>query len=464
MDAGQFARSCGECERLRRRVRALETQVEELTRALEAAQRAGKRQAAPFSKGKPKSQPKKPGRKAGRKYGKKARLEPPPQERIDEVHRALLPERCAHCGGSDLERRRETAVQYQIEIPRRPIWRRFDIELGTCRTCGKSVPGRHALQTSQAVGAAGVMLGGDAQAAVGFLNKKCGLSHGKVAWVFRDLFGIGLSRGGSAQVVLRLAKKSEATYEQIRTSLRNSTRVRADETGWRIGGRLGWLHALVGEQATCYLIRRSRGAEVPAEVLTFDYAGTLLHDGWAPYQHFTQATHAQCVQHALTRAGRLRDTATRGAVRFPRQVIAVLRDALRCRRRLARRGVPANSPSRLHWYYDFTDRLAGLVLNKHKTHAANARFARHLARHITEWFRSLLDPGLEAANWRGEQAVRQAVVNRKVWGGSRSHAGAHAQEVLMSIHETCRQQQRNPITFFANLLRTRDPTLLPHTT
>src|SRR5256885_3964799 len=39
-------------------------------------------------------------------------------------------------------------------------------------------------------------------------------------------------------------------------------------------------------------------------------------------------------------------------------------------------------------------------------------------------------PGLEATNWRGEQAIRPAVVARKVWGGNRTENGAHGQEEI----------------------------------
>ena len=52
------------------------------------------------------------------------------------------------------------ASQYQEEIPEvRPIVRRFDIEVGRCSQCRRRVQGRHALQTSDALGAAGAQLG-----------------------------------------------------------------------------------------------------------------------------------------------------------------------------------------------------------------------------------------------------------------------------------------------------------------
>ncbi|MDE3075266.1 MAG: transposase [Chloroflexota bacterium] len=59
-------------------------------------------------------------------------------------------------------------------------------------------------------------------------------------------------------------------------------------------------------------------------------------------------------------------------------------------------------------------------------------------------FTYLTRDGVEATNWRAEQAIRPAVVNRKVWGGNRTSAGAHTQQVLASVLRTCQQQARDP--------------------
>jgi transposase len=53
-----------------------------------------------------------------------------------------------------------------------------------------------------------------------------------------------------------------------------------------------------------------------------------------------------------------------------------------------------------------------------------------------------------------EQALRPAVVDRKVWGGNRTWNGARHQERLMTVLRTARQQHREPITVLADLLRT----------
>src|SRR6476646_6182602 len=91
--------SCAGCQALQRRLRDLQAENERLRRQLDAATRAGKRQAAPFAKGQPAAQPKKPGRKPGKDYGTKAHRQPPNPEQIDEVYEAPLPDRCPDCAG-----------------------------------------------------------------------------------------------------------------------------------------------------------------------------------------------------------------------------------------------------------------------------------------------------------------------------------------------------------------------------
>ncbi len=141
--------SCAGCQALERRVHDLQAENERLRRQLDEATRARKRQAAPFSKGPPADQPKRPGRKPGKDYGPKAHRQPPGPEQIDEVHEAPLPDRCPDCGGALSET--HIAQQFQVEIPRKPIHRQFNIHVGRCRQCHRRVQGRHSLQTSGAL-------------------------------------------------------------------------------------------------------------------------------------------------------------------------------------------------------------------------------------------------------------------------------------------------------------------------
>ena len=98
------------------------------------------------------------------------------------------------------------------------------------------------------------------------------------------------------------------------------------------------------------------------------------------------------------------------------------------------------------------DELADLVFPA-KTNAANECLAQHLWAHRDDLFTFLRQPGLDATNWRAELAIRFGVILRKVWGGSRTWAGARAQSVQMSVWRTCWQQGRSAPDFLSQLLR-----------
>src|SRR5262249_32886776 len=142
--------------------------------------------------------------------------------------------------------------------------------------------------------------------------------------------------------------------------------------------------------------------------------------------------------------------ATRGAVRFPRRAAELLRAGLGLRDRHAagevgRHGL-AVARGRLE------SQLSELVFLP-QTHAANQRLAQHLSAHRDALFTFLREPGLNATNWRAELAIRFGVILRKVWGGSRTWAGARAQSVLMSVWRTCWQHRRSALDFLSHLLR-----------
>jgi len=88
-----------------------------------------------------------------------------------------------------------------------------------------------------------------------------------------------------------------------------------------------------------------------------------------------------------------------------------------------------------------------------KTNADNERLAEHLWNHRQQLFTFLDFPGLDATNWRADQAIRFGVILRKVWGGNRTWFSAHSQAILTSVWRTCWQHSVNAINFLSQLLR-----------
>src|SRR5512143_2390383 len=123
-------------EQNRRQARLIEewrAEVERLKAELEQARRAGKRQAAPFSKGPPKAHPKRPGRQAG--HPPSHRPVPPP-EQVDRSIEVPLPEVCPACQAPLDEAPVTVHDQHQIDLPEpKPIVTRFRVPVARCPAC-----------------------------------------------------------------------------------------------------------------------------------------------------------------------------------------------------------------------------------------------------------------------------------------------------------------------------------------
>ena len=96
-----------------------------------------------------------------------------------------------------------------------------------------------------------------------------------------------------------------------------------------------------------------------------------------------------------------------------------------------------------------------------KPNAANERLAEHLGKHFDHLLTFLTRPGLDATNWRAEQALRPAVVNRKVWGGNRTWQGAAAQSIVTSVLRTLAQRSHTALNWLPTALRRPEPLLIP---
>ncbi|HEY7617890.1 MAG TPA: IS66 family transposase [Terriglobales bacterium] len=442
----ELDRAQQENEKLRKEIERLKQETERLRRELEAALRASKRQAAPHSRGTPQANPQRPGRKPGRHYGRQA-CRPTPS-RIDERVPVPLPERCPHCGG-DVEAE-SCETQYQEEIVRRTIVRRFDIAVGRCCRCQRRVQGRHPLQTSDAVGVGNVQLGPEALTLAAILNKQMGLSLGHTRQVLSYGFGLEVSRGGLYRALARMAGRAEPTYEGLVETARQAPVNGMDETGWKVGGRLQWLHVAVSAQVTVYAILPGRGYEQAVAILGAEYDGFLTHDGWAPYYRFQLAFHQSCLAHLLKRCREMAQVASPAALAFPRSVENLLVTSLELRDRYELGEVSA------HGLSIATGKLEAKLdrmLETRRRNPANRRLARHLEHELMWLFTFLHCPGLDATNNAAERAIRGMVIARKVWGGSRTWEGARTQQILVSVLRTCWQQGKDAFTRCVRLLR-----------
>ncbi|MGA2010466.1 MAG: transposase [Solirubrobacteraceae bacterium] len=178
----------------------------------------------------------------------------------------------------------------------------------------------------------------------------------------------------------------------------------------------------------------------------------MERDGWAPYRRFTNARHQTCAAHLLRRTGELIADSTAGQARVPHAARRILKDALHLRDQ--RDVIDANEFGlKVTDLHQRTDKLLAM----RPTHEPNRRLLAHLATEREHMFTFLTVPGVQATNWRAEQALRPVIVNRTSWGGNRTWAGARTQQITASVIRTARQQNLDPVELTTAAQRSRTP-------
>jgi len=433
---------------LRKRSEELGKRIAELEKLVEELRRRGKRQASPFSKGPPVEEPKTPGRKCGANYGKRGSRRPPPV--VQETYEVSCPDRCPKCDGN--VEHVDVASQFQTDIPpATPINRRFDVHVGRCARCGKKVRGRHELQTSDAFGAAGVQIGPEAVALAAWLNKSFGLSWEKVALLFKTKFGIDASRSTWCRATVeRVAGKCVSASTELARLMPASLCIYIDETGYRIGGRKVWLWVFVTRDAVAYRIG-DRSAKMLADTIGLNYPFFVCHDGWSAYDALKHAIHQPCLAHPLRDAKELVEASQGSEAAFPAAVKKMLKDAISLGKRREEMSGHGFATAR-----GLLSKRRDELLATEQSDPANERLRNYCLNRGKENLLTFLtypEMGIEPTNWPAEQAIRPAVIIRKLSGGNRTPAGAAAQAALMTVIGTCRKRGLDVLELFPRVLR-----------
>jgi transposase len=437
---------------------ALQEQVRQLQEQMDEVKRAGKRQATPFARKKRTTQPKRPGRKKGQ--GKFSYRRKPGPEEVSETKGAGLAS-CPECGGSLTQRKEHE--QFVVDIPPvQPVITRYVTHSGYCADCRGRVRSRHPDQISEATGAAGVVVGPRAKALAADIKHRLGGSYGKVCSLLNDAFGLRVTRSGWYQADMRVAEQARPIYEELVEGLRASTLVHADETGWRIGTLSAWLWVFTNREVTVYTIRRSRGHGVVLDILGREFKGILSSDCFLAYDHHELAEwlKQKCVGHLLRTLSEMEANKTRGAVRFARQVTALLREAIQLK--AEKPDLPSDVFAERAALLE--QRLDALIHTRRRfTDPDNARFAKRLRKHRDHLLRFLYVDGLDATNNQAERMLRPAVITRKTTGCNRTAEGAEAHAISASVLATCHQRAIPILDFLVEIQRAsgNPPTLGP---
>ena len=421
---------------LRGLVEAFQAQMEELRAevdALRARLRQNPRNSSkpPSAEGLAKSAPKSQRRKSGRKPGRPKGQPGATLELTDRPDAVVThePGRCSGCGTGLFGATVTAAERRQvIDLPEeiRALVTEHRIVSRRCG-CGAVTTG-----SAPAGVNAPVQYGPRITAACAYLWHGQFLSRDRTREAIGDLFGVTISPGAISGMTARIAGTLTGFLDAIRGALAAAPVAHFDETGFRVAGKLAWVHSASSGKLALITVhpRRGRQAMDAAGVLPA-FAGIAVHDCWAPYDGYAQVTHALCNAHALRELQAVTDAAPPHQWCWATQAS----DALRDLKHLADASLEidgtlghadqAKMAEIRHRYHSAlligknqTAARAGPLMRKH--HA----LAKRLLAREDDYLRFTADPLAPFDNNPAEREVRMGKLRIKVSGCMRSMTGA----------------------------------------
>ena len=413
---------------LRTELGRLQAQVADLAARVKASSKNSSRPPSQDGLGKPapKSLRKKTGRGPGRPTGQPGvtmELTGHPDHVIRHE-----PGCCAGCG-QDLAGAQETGAERRqvTEVPpvKAEVTEHQLIER-QCGGCGARTRG----QAPDGVNAP-VQYGPRAAALGTYLWHGQFLSRGRAAAAMAEMFGCAPSPAVIAAMARKIAGLVSPAIDAIIKALAGSEVAHFDETGFRVAGKLAWVHSASSGKYVLVTVHAKRGKDaMDAAGVLPAFAGIACHDAWKPYDSYDGvAGHALCNAHLLRELIAVTETGTSDDVIWAQQAIdalLALKDAADAAWEAGHHAADPQVTGKQSRYFREAA-AAGIVINaarggklQKKRHALAARMRDRQA----DYLRFAHDLRVPFDNNEAERVIRMSKLRIKVSGSMRSTAGA----------------------------------------
>jgi transposase len=422
----ELTEAAGALEQARAELAEARERIAELEARLRQNPRNSSRPPSSEGPAKPAPRPlrKKSGRKPGGQDGHKGTTLAQAARPDREVR--LEPGCCGRCGAG-LAGRPVTGVERRQVFDLPPVRAEVTEHQLVERECGCG----HRTRATAPPGAEGpVQYGPRTAAVIVYLHAGQFLSKDRTARALAELFGIPCSSGTVAALTARAAGRLDGFTERVRGQIAASAVAGFDETGFRVEGRLAWVHCARTGKYTLLMPHPRRGRQaIEAMGVLPRFAGVAVHDAWAPYDTYTAPDHQLCCAHVLRELQAVTDaapggrwcwagqaaealTAMQDLVReaISRDRDAVDPDALAAQVRLFRSAVLAGAGQ--------TAARSGALMKKHNA------LARRLRDRQGDYLRFTADFRAPPDNNGTERDIRMAKLKQKVSGCLRTMTGA----------------------------------------
>jgi len=353
-----------------------------------------------------------------------------------------LPSECRRCG---------SALQgIDAEPIRHQVWELPDIEPSvteyqrhrlTC-SCGSTTCGElpHGVPTGQA---------GPRLIAFTALLMACfRQSKRRAAQFLSTILNQPASAGWMVLLQNRAAEAVLPAYNELAEQLPDQPVLHIDESPTKEGTSKAWVWTFVAKTFTVFTCATSRAADVPKELVGADYGGVVQCDRARMYWAFDRLQ--WCWAHLKRDFQALIDDPCPTKQKLGRRLMKPtnelfglwqkVRDGTLSRRTFRRRMQPIRQ------------RIDALLLGGY-CDAPTENFCKELVEHGENLWTFIDVEDIEPTNNAAEQALRHAVIWRKLSFGTQSASGSRFVERLLTTIETCRRQSRNAFAWLVEAVQ-----------
>jgi hypothetical protein len=343
------------------------------------------------------------------------------------------PCQCPECQSRNISICQETEehTQEDLILPR-PIVTRYLKKRGYCRDCGTLFFPTGAGERPNGY------LGPVPVALAGFMRYVIKIPFASVRKIFAGVWGLDITPPAIVGFEKELAKTGRPFYEQIADLIKTSLALNLDETSWWERDILQWLWTFVAQNQVLFKIAATRSGDVIREVLGPVYQGVLSSDCFSAYNTIAAQAKQKCLAHYACAAKELE--------KFYPNDQATLLFAVSLRdisKRDWLEGIITTEQA-AQQALAFEEELDQLVETPLQNLDAE-KLRNRLITHRNENFTFLRYKQVEPDNNRAERALRPSVVMRKITYGNNSATGVFNHETLMSLVETAKLNNANPL-------------------
>jgi len=300
-----------------------------------------------------------------------------------------------------------------------------------------------------------VQYGSGVKALAVYLTQHHMLPVARTTQLLGDLYGVPISTGTVQGMIAEAGTILAPTVDRIADAVALATVAGADESGFRVAGKLNWLHTAVTDALTWLGIHAKRGKIALEDFgLLYRFKGTLVHDGWASYREL-DCTHALCNAHHLRELTFVHEECGQP---WAKHMIDFLIAAHH--ETVAAQGQPLAAIRIQTLCADYQAILAEAAAANPEKPASGKRgraaqsvpfnLYRRLRNHADDVLRFITDPLVPFSNNLAEQAIRMPKVKQKIAGCFRTTEGA---QTFCTIRSYLATLQKQHIDLFSSLVQ-----------